>query len=325
MKDQKKTLTKKTWFKPLCYALAIIVCYIVISILIDNRVFGRKYTSLFIPMGVNIMLAVSLNITTGFLGELSLGHAAFLAVGAYSGALVTTNLVSLPEVPAMILALLTGGVLAAVAGILIGVPVLRLRGDYLAIATLAFGEIVRSIINTLDFTGGPRGISKIPAYSNYTLVYVFVIITILFAMNLRKSRVGRAIFAIRDNDIAAEATGISLTKYKILAFTISAFFAGIAGVLYAHDRSIIRPDQFDYNKSIDILVYVVLGGMGSIKGSIIAAMILTLLPQILSEAGEFRMATYSLALIVIMIFNAGGIREKLGKYLPKMNAKKGEN
>ncbi|MDD5935693.1 MAG: branched-chain amino acid ABC transporter permease [Clostridiales bacterium] len=325
MEKNNKKLSNKTWLKPLCYALAIILCYIIISILIENRTFGRKYTSLFIPIGINIMLAVSLNITTGFLGELSLGHAAFLAVGAYSGALVTTNLVSVPEIPAMILALLTGGVLAAVAGILIGIPVLRLRGDYLAIATLAFGEIVRSIINTLKITGGPKGISSIPAYSNYTLVYVFVIITILFAMNLKKSRFGRAIFAIRDNDIAAEAMGIPLTKYKILAFTISAFFAGIAGVLYAHDRSIIKPDQFDYNKSIDILVYVVLGGMGSIKGSVIAAIILTVLPQALSEFGEWRMLSYALALIIIMIFNAGDIREKLGKFSTALREKKGEN
>lgn len=324
MINLKKTSTKKTWFKPLCFALAIILCYIVFSILIDNRVFGRKYTSLFIPAGINIILAVSLNITTGFLGELSLGHAAFFAVGAYSGALITTNLVSLPEIPAMLLALLVGGILAVIAGILIGVPVLRLRGDYLAIATLAFGEIVRSVINTLDVTGGPRGISKIPSYANYSLVYVLVIITILFAMNLRKSRLGRAIFAIRDNDIAAQAIGVSLTKYKIIAFTISAFFAGIAGVLYAHDRTIIRPDQFDYNKSIDILVYVVLGGMGNIKGSVIAAIILTFLPQILSEAGEFRMAGYALLLILIMIFNVGGLREIVMRYLPKKEKKKGE-
>ena len=289
----------------------------------ENEWFNRQTKSTIIPILINIILAVSLNITTGFLGELSLGHAGFMAIGAYTGALITTGMTTVSPVISMGLGMLCGGLLAAVAGVVIGIPVLRLRGDYLAIATLAFNEIVRSIINYLPMTGGAIGLSKIPSYASYLLVYTVVILTIVIAMHLKKSRHGRAIFAIKENSIAAEAMGIPVTKFKIMAFTVSAFLAGIAGVLYAHDRSIIRPDQFTYNKSIDILVFVVLGGMGSIKGSVIAAIILTWLPMILISFGDFRLLLYAIALIVIMIGNSCGIKEKI---ISKFNfRKKGEH
>ncbi len=312
--------------KNLLIVAAIIVVFFVIDYLFSYNILNRQYRSLLVPIFVNIILAVSLNLTTGFLGELSLGHAGFMAIGAYTGAILTTRS-NLPEVVEFILAIILGGLVAAIFGILIGVPVLRLKGDYLAIVTLAFGEIIRSVINSLDITGGAMGLSKIPKYSNYKWGYVLTIITIILIANLVKSRHGRAIIAIRENYIAAEAMGIKVSKYKILAFVIAAFFAGIAGVLYGHNLSILKPGSFDYNKSIEVLVIVVLGGMGSIRGSVIAAIILTILPEFLRAANDYRMLLYAIVLIAMMLYNQSGIRTKLeesGKMprLPFLNRNK---
>lgn len=292
----------------------ILIAYILIYLLLSSGVLSRQYRSLIIPIGINIMLAVSLNLVTGFLGELSLGHAGFMSIGAYTAAIVTTNLRDLPMAVSFILALVLAAVLSAILGVLIGVPVLRLRGDYLAIVTLAFGEIIKSIINVLGITGGAKGLSKIPLYSdykNFTLVFIFVILTIVFISNFVKSRDGRAITAIRDNDIAAESVGIKISKYKVEAFVLAAVFAGIAGALYAHNVGIIKPSTFDYNKSIEILVIVVLGGMGNIVGSIISAIVLTILPELLRGADEFRMLLYSVVLILMMIFNNSYLKTSL--------------
>ncbi|WP_343250673.1 branched-chain amino acid ABC transporter permease [Diplocloster hominis] len=291
----------------------IIASYILLTILMKSGILNRQYTALIVPIGVNIMLAVSLNLVTGFLGELSLGHACFMSIGAYTGALISTSM-ELPSYAEFFLALIAGGVMAAVFGFLIGVPVLRLHGDYLAIVTLAFGEIVKSILNALPFTNGSKGLSKIPMYSNYqhyTLVFILVILTIVIITNLVKSRHGRAICSLRDNYIASESIGIPVSRFKVLAFVIGAFFAGIAGVVYAHNVGIIKPTTFDYNKSIEILVIVVLGGMGSIKGSIIAAVILTVLPEMLRGADDYRMLLYSIVLIVMMLFNNSEVKERL--------------
>ena len=292
----------------------ILIAYILIYLLLNSGVLSRQYRSLIIPIGINIMLAVSLNLVTGFLGELSLGHAGFMSIGAYTAAIVTTNLRNLPMFVSFILALVLAAVLSAILGVLIGVPVLRLRGDYLAIVTLAFGEIIKSIINVLGITGGAKGLSKIPLssdYKNFTLVFIFVILTIVFISNFVKSRDGRAITAIRDNDIAAESVGIKISKYKVEAFVLAAVFAGIAGALYAHNVGIIKPSTFDYNKSIEILVIVVLGGMGNIVGSIISAIVLTILPELLRGADEFRMLLYSVVLILMMIFNNSYLKASL--------------
>lgn len=292
----------------------ILIAYILIYLLLSSGVLSRQYRSLIIPIGINIMLAVSLNLVTGFLGELSLGHAGFMSIGAYTAAIVTTNLRDLPMFVSFVLALVLAAVLSAILGVLIGVPVLRLRGDYLAIVTLAFGEIIKSIINVLGITGGAKGLSKIPLYSdykNFTLVFIFVILTIVFISNFVKSRDGRAITAIRDNDIAAESVGIRISKYKVEAFVLAAVFAGIAGALYAHNVGIIKPSTFDYNKSIEILVIVVLGGMGNIVGSIISAIVLTILPELLRGADEFRMLLYSVVLILMMIFNNSYLKASL--------------
>ena len=279
--------------------------------MLNGNILSRQYKSIVIPIIVNIILAVSLNLVTGFLGELSLGHAGFMSIGAYTGALISVYS-KFPPLPTIIIAMLAGSTIAAVFGFIIGVPVLRLRGDYLAIVTLAFGEIIKSIINSIKFMGGAKGLTKIPLYTDYQnfwIAYICMIITIIFLLNLVKSRTGRAITAIRDNDIAAESVGINISKYKVTAFVIGAFFAGLAGVIYAHNVGLIKPTTFDYNKSIEILVIVVLGGMGSISGSIIAAIILTLLPEFLRGADNLRMLMYAIVLIIMMIVNNSKIKQ----------------
>lgn len=306
MKVNKKTIIN---------IVIMLLAYALVFVLINSGVLSRQYKSLIVPICVNIMLAVSLNLVTGFLGELSLGHAGFMSIGAYSSALISIALSNtLPPALAFLTALICGGTLAAFFGFIIGVPVLRLRGDYLAIVTLAFGEIIKSIINYLKFTGGSKGLSKIPLYSdyrNFTVVFIITVITIVLISNLIDSRDGRAIKSIRDNDIAAESIGINISKYKVSAFVIAAGFAGIAGALYAHNVGIIKPSIFDYNKSIEILVFVVLGGMGNIPGSIISAIILTLLPEFLRGADNLRMLLYAIVLIVMMIFNNSKFKSSL--------------
>ena len=297
--------------------LALVV-YGVVMALIYGGLLGRQAMSIIIPCCINVMLAVSLCLLVGFLGELTLGHAGFMSIGAYAGAL-TTNALDLPPQIELLIGLLVGGIVAAVFSLIIGLPVLRLKGDYLAIVTLGFGEIIKSVINFLGFTGGAKGLSGIGAYSNYknfTFVYIFVLLTILVISNLVKSRHGRAICAVRDNYIAAEAVGIKVSKFKTMAFVI---FAGMAGVFYAHNVGILKPGNFDYNKSIEILVMVVLGGMGNIKGAIIAAVILTALPEVLRSAADFRMLLYAIVLIAMMLFNNSKFRMAM---IEKRNLKK---
>lgn len=306
--------TKKTFQKSVILNIIIAVAvYAVVMILLQTGGMSRQMTSLIIPVCTNVILAVSLCLIVGFLGELTLGHAGFMSIGAYAGALFTLN-TNLPAGISIIIALLIGGSVAAVFGLLIGVPVLRLRGDYLAIVTLGFGEIIKSVFNTIGLTNGARGLSGIPTYTtyrNFTLVFVITLLVILIISNFIKSRHGRVITAIRDNDIASESIGLPVSKFKTLAFVISAFFAGIAGVVYAHNISILKPVNFDYNTSIEILVMVVLGGMGNLKGSIIAAVILTALPEVLRGAEEYRMLFYAIVLIAMMIFNNSKIKTSI--------------
>lgn len=295
----KKMLNKKNIFT----AIFVLALYGLIFALVQTGTLSRHFQSLLVPVGVNIILAVSLNLTVGFLGELTLGHAGFMSVGAYAGCLFTLNS-TLPMAVAFPLGMLVGGLVAAVFGVIIGVPALRLKGDYLAIVTLAFGEIIRSVVTNLSFTGGAGGLKKIEKASNYTIVFIVAVIAVVIISNLVKSRHGRAICAIRDNVIAAESAGINVVYYKLLAFTVAAFFAGVAGVLYGHNLGILKPDTFDFNKSIEILVIVVLGGMGSIRGSIISAVIVTVLPEVLRGMEDYRMLAYAVVLIAIMLLNA---------------------
>lgn len=314
-------MKNKKYQKLLINVIIAVVIYAVIMMAIQFGWIGRQYLSMIVPVCTNVMLVVSLCLIVGFLGELTLGHAAFMSVGAYSGALVTLN-APLPSWLALGLGLIVGGIVAALAGVIIGVPVLRLRGDYLAIVTLGFGEIIKSIFNTLGITGGASGLTGIPmltTYRNFTLVFILTVIVIIVVSNLVRSRQGRAICAIRDNYIAAEAAGIKVSKYKVMAFVISAFFAGVAGVVYAHNISILKPGNFDYNQSIEFLVMVVLGGMGNIKGSIIAAIILTLLPEVLRGVADYRMLVYSIVLIAMMLFNNSKFK---GKLIARKNMRK---
>lgn len=286
--------------------LAIVcVLFAVVFILVETGNATRHMRSMLVPICINIILAVSLNLTVGFLGELTLGHAGFMSVGAYAGCLFSIAMEEiLPMALRFPLAMLVGGFVAAFFGVLIGIPVLRLHGDYLAIVTLAFGEIIRSVIINLDFTGGAAGLKGTPQDSTFVIAFVVVLITLVAIMNMVNSRHGRAITAIRDNRIAAEACGINVTYFRMLAFVIAAFFAGMAGVLYGHNLSILSASTFDYNKSIELLVIVVLGGMGSIRGSVISAIIITVLPEALRELDDFRMLIYALVLIVMMLLNA---------------------
>lgn len=289
--------------KNILYAVIAIVIFVALIALVNLGVLNRQYQGLLVPIGVNIILAVSLNLIVGFLGELSLGHAGFMSIGAYAGCLFTVH-ANLPTMVELPLAFIIGGLAAAIFGLIIGIPALRLKGDYLAIVTLGFGEIIRSVLNSMKIVGGSGGLKGIDKSSNYILAYVLVVITILVITNLIKSRHGRAIKAIRDNVIAAESVGVNVVYYKILAFVLSAFFAGVAGVLYGHNLAILKPATFDFNKSIEILVMVVLGGMGSIPGSIIAAIVLTMLPEVLRFLADYRMLLYAVALIVMMLFSS---------------------
>ena len=295
--------------KLISYAVNLLLTagiYTVFALLIQGGVINRYYEGLLINIGINIILAVSLNLVTGFLGQLVLGHAGFMSVGAYAAALVTLNS-GLPEAAAFPLALLAGMLAAAIVGFLIGIPALRIKGDYLAIITLGFGEIIRVIVLALDFTGGARGLRGIPSLADFTWVYVLMAVTVYVIFTLIRSRQGRAIISIREDEIAAEAAGIHTTYYKMLAFVLAAALAGLAGGLYAHHIGILTPAKFDFNYSVEILIMVVLGGMGSITGSVVAAIILTILPEALRSFADYRMVLYSVVLIIMMLFKPSGL------------------
>ena len=272
-------------------------------------IIGRAQSSVILQVGIYIILAVSLNIATGYLGQLPLGHAGFMAVGAYAGAIFWKGAgAALPDGVSLVLGLLVAGLFAAVTGVLIGIPALRLKGDYLAIITLGFGEIIRvCIINLPDLTGGTPGLMSIPKYATFLAVYITVVVSCVLIHMMMKSRHGRAILSIRENEIAAEACGIHVTYYKVLAFAVSAFFAGVAGALYAGYQGLLVPSSFNFMASINILVMVVLGGMGSMLGSIVAAAVLTALPLALQAFNTYRMVVYSVLLIAVMIFKPSGL------------------
>lgn len=311
----------------------VIAAYIIMQALIGAGQVSSLMKGLLVPFCIYVIMAVSLNLTVGILGELSLGHAGFMCVGAFAGALFSKCMKGVIDPTlGMVIAILIGAVTAALFGILIGIPVLRLRGDYLAIVTLAFGEIIKNLVNAVylgrDASGfklsfkdsmslkleeggevlikGAQGITGTPQAATFTIGVILVLITLFIVMNLINSRTGRAIMAIRDNRIAAESIGINITKYKLLAFSVSAGLAGVAGVLYAHNLTTLTalPKNFGYNMSIMILVYVVLGGIGSIRGSIIATVILYLLPELLRGLSNYRMLMYAIVLILAMLFNS---------------------
>ena len=312
----------------------VVGCWILVQIMDKTGHMTSLLKGILVPLCMYSILAISLNLTVGILGELSLGHAGFMCVGAFSGAFFTKCMENiLPNLQArFFLAILIGAAMAGVCGILIGIPVLRLKGDYLAIVTLAFGEIIKNLINVMyigldqngfhfsikdtlslgmDETGvviikGAQGITGTPKAATFLIAVALLLLTLFIVLNLIHSRTGRAIMSIRDNRIAAESIGINITKYKLMAFAISAALAGVAGVLYAHNLSTLAatPKNFGYNMSIMILVFVVLGGLGNIRGSMIAAVVLTLLPELLRGLNDYRMLIYAIVLIVMMLFNS---------------------
>lgn len=270
------------------------------------------YLQILLIVGIFITLTLSLNLINGFCGQFSLGHAGFWGVGAYASA-VYTFYYPLPIIAPlnMFIALIVGFIAAAMAGIIIGVPCLRLKGDYLAIATLGFGEILRiSIINT-ELVGGPRGFISIPHWANIYWVYAVALVAIVFMTNLKRSAFGRAIISIREDEIAAENMGVNLFKYKLFSFTIGAGIAGIAGALFAHTQQFLHPSNFNFMWSVIILVMVIFGGQGSVTGSVIGAIVLTIIPEVLRFAGgqiaEWRMTIFPILLIVLMLARPQGI------------------
>lgn len=313
----------------------VITAYIVVEVLLATGNVSSLMKGLLVPLCTYAILAVSLNLTVGILGELSLGHAGFMCIGAFTGAFFSKcvqNVITVGWLRISI-AIILGAAMAGIFGFLIGMPVLRLKGDYLAIVTLGFGEIIKTLVNALyigrDENGfhfsmqsnmalnmtengktiikGAQGITGTPKDANFTIGVVLLLVTLFVVLNLVNSRDGRAIMAIRDNRIAAESVGINITKYKLMAFTISAALAGSAGVLYAHNLNTLTAssNNFGYNMSINILVFVVLGGIGNIRGSVIGAVVLTLLPELLRsfDLDNLRMLIYAIILIVVMLFN----------------------
>ena len=333
MTDMKivKNMNKTTKSNFITYGI-VLAAFILVQLMQVTNNLSSLMKGLLVPLCVYVILAVSLNLVVGILGELSLGHAGFMCVGAFVSAFFSKCMYSvIPDLPRFLLALVIGAVFAAICGVLIGIPVLRLKGDYLAIVTLAFGEIIKNIVNVFyigrDSAGfhfsmkdsaslgmevggevilkGPQGIVGTPNDSTFVIGIILVVLVLAVLLNLINSRAGRAIMSIRDNRIAAESIGINITKYKLMAFAISSAMAGIAGVLYAHNLStlIALPKNFGYNMSITILVFVVLGGIGSTRGAMIAAVVLTLLPELLRFLNDYRMLFYAIVLIVMMLVN----------------------
>ena len=286
--------------------LLIVIGYFLINFLVGQKILNNQQTGILIFCLINIMLAISLNVTVGNLGQITLGHAGFVSIGAYTSALLTKSGM-FKGVPGYVTAVIIGGLVAGIVGIIIGIPALRLKGDYLAITTLAFGEIIRVIMENMKITGGAQGLSGIPRYRHFSYIYIFTVISFVLIYSIMTSRHGRAILSIREDEIAAQASGINTIYYKTLAFTISAIFAGIAGGILAHYVGVINARTFDYNYSINILVMVVLGGMGSFTGATFSAIALTVLPEVLRGFSNYRMIVYSLVLILIMIFRPTGI------------------
>ncbi len=275
------------------------------------------YLDVLIGIGINIVLAVSLNLVNGYTGQFSLGHAGFMSVGAYMSAAVSLFLgpkllgesggTTLQQAALFLAALLAGGLGSAIAGLLVGVPSLRLKGDYLALVTLGFGEIIRVIFQNVEVLGGALGLNGIPPYTTVFWVFSCVAFTVFVIVCLVQSTYGRGFLATHDDEIASEAIGLNTTRYKIVAFVVGAFFAGIAGGLYGHFKLTITPSGFDFTKSIEIVVMVILGGMGNTLGVILAAILLTLLPELLRPIAEYRMIIYSFLLIVLMIVRPQGL------------------
>ncbi|MBO5094231.1 MAG: branched-chain amino acid ABC transporter permease [Lachnospiraceae bacterium] len=302
---------KKNYFINL---IGIILVFLVMMGIFDTGILGAK-TNYIMGIAIIAMMTViivcSLNLLTGYMGEFSLGHAGFMSVGAYSSAAVTMAMINagitLPTVLYFIIAIIVGGIFSAFVGFIVGIPALRLRGDYLAIVTVAFAEIVRVAFTNFQITGGGKTLSGIPKVSDYHYIYIVMVICVALMYMYVRSRFGRAVIAIREDYIAAAASGINVTYYKVMTFVLSAFFAGVAGAIYSHYLTAIIPTFFNFMKSSEFLTMVILGGSGSLTGSIIGAAVLAALPEALRDFQIYRMLMYSVVLVIIMIFKPSGI------------------
>lgn len=288
----------------LCWIALAAVVFAVVTVLINAGLLGSYYQITLYNICINIILAVSLNLIIGICGQFSLGHAGFMCIGAYSAAIMVK---SMPNMGGFAIGIVIGLIISAIAALIVSIPTLRLRGDYLAIATLGFSEIIRIVVLNMEITNGAAGITGIPQLTSWPLLFIVMVLSIMIVTNFGRSRQGRACISIREDEIASEAMGVNTTKYKTLAFVIGAMLASVAGALYACNFFVIQPDLFNFNKSIDILVMVVFGGMGSITGSLIAAIFIGILNTVLQSFSSIRMIIYGLALVGIMIFRPGGL------------------
>ena len=308
------------------YARNLLVAFLLLAVLyaLDYFVFApeRRMISPYVARiimlaGINITLAVSLNLINGFTGQFSIGHAGFMAVGAYSSAYFSVNhgtkiIAALGDgiigwLVALLLATLLGALVAGAAGFLVGVPSLRLKGDYLAIVTLGFGQIIVVLLNNIEAIGGARGYTVTPIVKSFFWIFLIATLTIVVVHNIVKSGFGRALVSIREDELASEAMGVNTTRYKVMAFVISSALAGAGGVLLAHFDGYLNPKSFEFIKSFEILIMIILGGLGSIVGSVLGAVVLTILPEALREFAQYRMVIYSILLIVLMITRPNGL------------------
>lgn len=307
----------------LVWTAIILAIFALFALLMQTRVINSYYESVLFTICINIILAVSLNLVIGICGQFSLGHAGFMAIGAYSAGVVSKMI---PGYGGMFLGILAGFAISAVAALIVSIPTLRLRGDYLAIATLGFGEIIRILIMNMKITNGAAGLTGIPQLTTWPLLYAATVISVIICTNFMRSAQGRACIAIREDEIAAEAMGINTTKYKVMAFVVGAILASLAGSLFANYFFVLNPNQFTFNKSIDILVMVVFGGMGSMSASVLAAILIGLLNMYLQQFTDLRMIIYGAALVLMMIFKPSGIlgtwEVSLTRWFEKMKKRK---
>ncbi len=337
-----KRINRKFADKAITYGI-VVLAFIACQIAMNTGAMTRALRGQLIPICVYVCMAVSLNLTVGISGELSLGHAGFMSVGAFSGIVagmwMQNGMGVSDKLACLLFALAIGGIAAGLAGVVIGIPVLRLRGDYLAIVTLAFGEIIRNVMNCVYISidgnavrfgflnpnlpgkilvNGPMGATGITKMATFSVGFALVLLTLFVVLNLVDSRSGRAIQAIRDSRIAAESVGLDVTKYKMMAFVVSAVLAGMAGALYGFNFSTVAASKFKFDTSILVLVFVVLGGIGNIRGSVIAAALLTILPELLRAFSDYRMLVYAIVLILVMIFtNNPTLKSAIRRILPK--------
>lgn len=304
MKNKCKSISMffKKYKKSIMIILFVVGLFLVLDILMKERVISNYYKRIIILTCINIIMAVSLNLITGFTGQLCLGHSGFMAIGAYTAAILSVKF----QMPFLI-NLLVAAVFSGFVAMLIGIPTLKLSGDYFAITTLGFCEIIRIIITNIDYLGGPRGMTAIPIKTNFTWAFFIMALVIILVRNLIHSAQGRAMISIRENEIAAEAMGVNAKKYKIISFVIAGALAGLAGGLYSQYVNFIDPKSFGFMKSIDYIIYVVVGGMGSISGSVLSASILTVLPEALRALQDFRLIVYPVILIILMMFRPQGL------------------